>query len=77
MRPFVAAQVDPLARDPDARHERLDETLLRADDSEDAAIVVGVGVNVEQACVLGQCLADRVDRRPLAPFAEVRDRLER
>src|SRR5438128_1433349 len=40
VRPFVAAQVDPLARDPDARHERLDETVLRADDREDAAIVV-------------------------------------
>ena len=77
VRPSVLAQVDPLAGDVDPGDERLDELVPVADEGEHRAVVVGVGVDVEQAGVRPERLADRVDRRPLAALGEVRHRLER
>ena len=77
MRALVAAQVDALARARDPVEERGDELVLRADEREDRAVVVGVGVDVEQARVRGEGAAERVDRAAVAAFREVRDGLER
>ncbi len=75
--PSCAPQVDPLDRDVDAGDERVAELVLGADEREHRAVVVGVGVDVEQPRVRRQRVADRVDRRLVAPFAEVGNRLER
>ena len=48
MRALVPAQVDPVARDGDAREQRLGQLLGLADQREDGAVVVGVDVDVEQ-----------------------------
>ena len=63
MRALVAAQVDPLPRHLDPRDERLDELVLVADEREHRAVVVRVGVHVEQPRVPRERRADRVDRR--------------
>jgi ubiquinone/menaquinone biosynthesis C-methylase UbiE len=76
MRSFVRPQVDPLHRNGDAGEERVGKLALRADEREDRAVVVGVGVHVEQPRVRRQRIADRVDGRPVATFAEVGNRLE-
>ena len=78
MRALVPAQVDPLARARDPREQRLDELARSADEREDRAVVVGVGVDVEQP--------RRASRAPppsasivaaVASLGEVRHRLER
>ena len=77
MRAAVTPQVDPLARDADAREEGSDQLLSRADEREDGPVVVGVGVHVEQARVLPERRPDRLDDGGVAPFGEVRHRFER
>ena len=77
VRAFVGAQVDPLDGDRDPCQQRVGQLRLRADEREDRAVVVGVGVHVEQARVRAERDADRVDRRRVAALAEVRNRLER
>ena len=64
VRAVVSPQVDSLDRDADARDERVDELVLRPDEREDRAVVVGVGVDVEQTRVRAERVADRIDRRP-------------
>jgi demethylmenaquinone methyltransferase/2-methoxy-6-polyprenyl-1,4-benzoquinol methylase len=73
---LLAAQVDPLARDRDAREQRVDERLGLRDERVDRAVVVDVGVDVEQPRAGRERVADRLDRRPLASLREVRNRFE-
>ena len=47
----------------DAGDERIDELVLVSDEREDGAVVVGVGVDVEQPRVRGERGRERVDRR--------------
>ena len=63
VRAFVPPQVDPVARAGDPGEERLDELGLVADEREDRAVVVGVGVDVEELGVLAERVAQRVERR--------------
>ena len=77
MRALVPAQVDPLARARHSGDERLDELRLAAGEREDGAVVIGVGVDVEQPGAGRQRPAERVDRPAVAPLGEVRNRLER
>ena len=77
VRALVPAQVDPLAGAGNARQERGDELLLIADERVDRAVVILVRVDVEQARVRRERLADRFDGRAVAPLGEVRDGLER
>ena len=77
MSPLVAAEIDAVARACDPRQEGLHELLVLADEREDRAVVVGVGVDVEQLGVLCERSRDGVDRRPVAPLREVRHRFER
>ena len=72
----MRTKVDSVFGDPDGRDERLDELSLVADEGEDRAVVIGVGVDVEQTRVHRQLVCDRIDRRPVATLAEVRDGLE-
>jgi ubiquinone/menaquinone biosynthesis C-methylase UbiE len=77
VRALVAAQVDSLARAGDAGEERLHELALVSCQREDRTVVIRVRVYVQQARVPRERIADRVDRRPLPPFGEVRHRFER
>src|SRR4051812_40700989 len=77
MRAVVLAEVDPLFGDGDACDERVGQLVLGPDEREDGAVVILVGVDVEQARVRVERSADRVDRRAVAPDTEVRNRLER
>jgi ubiquinone/menaquinone biosynthesis C-methylase UbiE len=72
----VAAQVDPLARHLDRRNDRLDELALLADDREDRAVVIRIGMHVEEARMQLEGSGDCVDRVLLATLREVRNRLE-
>ncbi len=74
---FVAPQVDALTRNGDPGEKRLDQRLVRADEREDRAVVVWIGMNVEQADAARERLPDRRDRGPVAPLREVGHRLER
>src|SRR5437763_5931463 len=73
----VLPQIDPLARAGDSREERCDQLLLAADERVDGPMVVGVRMDVEQPRLAGERIADRLDRRAVAPLGEVRDGLER
>jgi hypothetical protein len=77
MRSLMRAQVDQLRRPRDPRKQRFDELVAGADEREDRAVVILVGVDVEQTSAAGtQRHRERVDRGPVAPLREVRDRLE-
>ena len=76
MRAVVSAQIDPLSRDRHAGDERRDELVLRPDEREHRAVVICVAVHVEQPRARGERVADRVDRRAIAPLGEVRHGLE-
>ena len=77
MRSFVLAQVDQLGGSADACQQRLDELVARADQREDRAVVILVGVHVEQSrAARAQRPREGVDRRPVATLGEVRDGLE-
>ena len=73
----VRPQVDPRTRDRDARDERVDKRLLLADESEDCAVVIRVGVDVEHVRRRRERGADRVDHAPVPPLREVRHGFER
>ena len=73
----VVAEVDPLTSAVDPREQRGDELVLAPDEGVDRAVVVGVRMDVEQACVPGERSADRVDRRAVASLGEVRHGLQR
>ena len=77
MHPLVAAQVDALLRDRDARDERLLQRLLGADQREHGPVVVGIGMDVEERRVRREGVADRADHRCVPPLGDVRNGLER
>ncbi len=77
MRTLVAAEVDPLTCGRDPGQQRRHELLRLADERVDRAVVILVGVHVEQLGVRGERRADRVDRAPVAALGEVRDGFER
>ena len=60
----------------DRRDERVRQLCLRSDEREDRPVVVGVAVHVEQPRVPLDRIADRGDRRAVAPFREVRHGFE-
>ena len=76
MRPRVPPQVDPLARNRHRRHKRLDQLAVLAHEREDRAVVIDVGMDVEQPCVGPDRVPDRGDRRAVAALGEVRHGLE-
>ena len=76
VRALVRAKVDSLDRHLDAGDQCIGEIGLRPDECEDGAVVVCVGVHVEKTRARRQRGTDRVDRRAVAAFAEVRHRLE-
>ena len=73
---FVPPEVDPLPRARDTGDKRLHQLVL-AHEREDRAVVIGVGVNVEEARVLDERRGERVERLPVAALREVRHGLER
>ena len=77
MRPFVPAQVDAVARARDPREQSLDDVLVLSDEGEDRAVVIDVGVDVEELRPAGERLCEGVDRRLLPTLREVRNRFER
>ena len=77
MRAVVPAEVDAVARARDAPEQRVDERVLGADERENRPVVILVDVNVEQLGVLRHGGTDRVQRRRVATFREVGNRLER
>ena len=77
MRSFVRAQIDPLDGHRDSCEQRVGQLRLAADEREDRAVVIGVGMDVQQAGMRIERGADRIDRRLVATFAEVGNRLER
>src|SRR6266545_3939073 len=76
MRPFVRAEVDPLACDRDGCEQSGDDLPLDADEREHGTVVVGVRMHVEQPGVPLECIADRVDRPAVPAFREVRHGFE-
>jgi SAM-dependent methyltransferase len=77
MRARVAAQVDPVPRARDPREQRVDEVPVVCNHCEDGAIVVGVGVDVENVGTSGERRAQRGERLGVPPLGEVRHRFER
>ena len=77
MSPVVAAKIDALARACDPGQQRLDELIVLGDEREDRAVVIGVGVDVEQLGVLTSAVGQGVDRGLVASLREVRHRFER
>ena len=76
MHAFVPPQVDPLTRDSDPREQRLDQLLAGSDQREDRAVVVSIGVHVQQPRLPAEGVRESLDRRAIAAFGEVRHRLE-
>ena len=76
VRPCVLPQVDQLARYGNRRDERLDQLAVLAHEREDRAVVVDVGMDVEQPRPSRDRVPDRGDRRGVAALGEVRHRLE-
>jgi hypothetical protein len=67
--------VDPLDRHPGAREESIRQLALLARERKHRAVVVGVGVDVQQATppVRGKRPRDRVDRRLHTTLRDVGD----
>ena len=70
----VSREVDPLSGDGDGAKGRGDRGIGRGDEREDRAMVRGVGLDVEKvdAGDAGERSAERVQRRLIAAFREVR-----
>jgi SAM-dependent methyltransferase len=77
MRACVSTQIDPLTRAGDPGKQRLDELLRGADQCENRAVVILVGVDVEQPGPVAERFSEGVERCAVATFGEVRHRLER
>jgi SAM-dependent methyltransferase len=77
VRAGVVAQVDPAARARDRREQRIDEIRIVCDHCEDGAIVVGVGMDVENVGTSGERRAQRCERLGVSTLREVRHRFER
>ena len=76
MRAFVAAQVDSLARAGDAGDQRIRELVFVSDHGEDGAVVVAVGVDVQQPRRRRERGRQRRERLLFASLREVRDGFE-
>ena len=74
---LVPAQVDQLARHPHALHERLDQLLLAAGQGEDRAVVIGVGMDIEQGGAVSERLGDGLHRGLVTTLGEVGNGLQR
>ena len=72
----VPAQVDELDRARRARDERLDQLSVVAREREDRAVVVRVGVDVEERRSRRERPPDLGDRRAVAPLGHVRHGLQ-
>ena len=73
---LMRAQVDALSGDGDRRHQAIDEIGRRPDAGEDRAVVVGIGVDVEDAHMPGERPPDGIERRRVTTLGEIRHRLE-
>ena len=73
MKAAVAAHVDALDRDRGSRRQQLVEFPRVAVEGDDGAVVLGVGVAVEQAALAVERRANRRDHRGVAALGEVGD----
>ena len=76
VRPCVLPQVDQLTPYGNRRDERLDQLAVLAHEREDRAVVVDIGMDVEQPRPSRDRVPDRGDRRGIATLGEVRNGLE-
>ncbi len=70
--PVVRPQIDHLCGAGDAREQRLDQIAVVRDDCEDRSVMIGVGVDVEDAPALCERLPDRGDDCRIASLGHVR-----
>ena len=75
MNTCVAAQVNEVARPRDPRDEGLHKRVVAVDtrEGEHGAMVIEIGMDIEQARARGERFADRCDRRDIPTFGYVRD----
>ena len=73
MEPLVAPQVDQVERVRRPRHHRLAQLALRSGNRVDAAVVLGVRVDVEDLGMCAQSRAKRIDHALAASLREVGD----
>ena len=73
----MTRQVNPVGRRADAGEERVDQLLPAPDEGEDRAVVIPVGVDVEQARRAREGFPKRRERPGIPALRHVRDRLER
>ena len=73
----MPAQVDPLAGCCDPLEQRLDELRVPGDERVHGAVVIGVGVDVEQTCPPSERRADGFHDLGVASLRDVRDGFER
>ena len=71
----MAPQVDELACPRDPRDEGLHERVVAVDtrEGEDGAMVIGIGMDIEQTRARRERVADRSDRGDVPAFGYVRD----
>ena len=72
----VPAQIDELGGAGDTRQKRVDERVRLTDEREHRAMVIGIGVDVEERDVLGKRLADRGHHGRIPPLGDVGHGLE-
>ena len=72
----VLTQVDELHRRRDAGDEGLEEVVGPRGEGEDGAVVVGIGVGVEQRSTAGEGVPDRGNDLRASPFRHVGHCLE-
>ena len=72
----VLAQVAELHRGGDAGNEGVEQSLPRRGERVDGAVVVGIGVHVEQQRISRERRSDRGDRLRAPPFRDVGHGLE-
>jgi hypothetical protein len=73
---FVAGEVDAIGGDGDRSREAVHEPCGRPDAREHRPVVVGVGVDVEHARVLGDGPPDGIEGRAVTALREVGDGLQ-
>ena len=69
----MPAQVDEVTRPRDPRDEGLHKRVVTVDtrQGEDGAMVIRIGMDIEQPSVLRECLADRRDRHRVPSLRDV------
>jgi hypothetical protein len=73
---LVRPEVDPLACSRGALDERAHEVVRLADEREDRAMVIGIGVEIEKLRPPRERASDGRDRRRVTPLGDVRHRFQ-